>query len=140
MLAVDCKTGENLSKIGAEVRRILSQKIKTWEEKGMIGRRVRAMIVGIPNVGKSSLVNRLSGQKKAKVENRPGVTLAKQWVTTNQGFDLLDMPGVLWPKFEDKVTGENLAVTGAIKDTVVDTEELVMILAARLFELYPDLF
>ena len=140
MLAVDCKTGENLSKIGAEVRRILSQKIKTWEDKGMIGRRVRAMIVGIPNVGKSSLVNRLSGQKKAKVENRPGVTLAKQWVTTNQGFDLLDMPGVLWPKFEDKVTGENLAVTGAIKDTVVDTEELGMILAARLFELYPDLF
>ncbi len=139
-LNVDCITGENLNKIGTAVREILSDKLKKYEEKGMAGKKLRAMIVGIPNVGKSSLVNRLSGQKKAKVENRPGVTLNKQWVTTNQGFELLDMPGVLWPKFEDRLTGENLAATGAIKDAILDTEELGMILAKRLFDLYPDLF
>ena len=136
-LAIDCITGENLNRIGDAVRTILSEKLKRFEEKGMTGRKLKAMIVGIPNVGKSSLVNKLSGQKKAKVENRPGVTLDKQWVTTTQGFDLLDMPGVLWPKFEDVLTGENLAATGAIKDQIIDTEELGMILAKRLFELYP---
>lgn len=139
-LPIDCITGENVGKIGASVRRILSDKLKRYEEKGMSGKQLRAMIVGIPNVGKSSLVNKLSGHKKAKVENRPGVTLNKQWVTTNQGFELLDMPGVLWPKFEDRLTGENLAATGAIKDAILDTEELGMILAKRLFDLYPDEF
>ncbi len=139
-LSVDCITGENLSKIGSAVREILSDKLKKYEEKGMAGKKLRAMIVGIPNVGKSSLVNKLSGQKKAKVENRPGVTLNKQWVTTDQDFELLDMPGVLWPKFEDRLTGENLAATGAIKDAILDTEELGMILAKRLFDMYPDLF
>ncbi len=139
-LAVDCITGENFNRIGSSVREILDDKIKKFEEKGMAGKKLRAMVVGIPNVGKSSLVNKLSGQKKAKVENRPGVTLNKQWVTTNQGFELLDMPGVLWPKFEDRLTGENLAATGAIKDAILDTEELGMILAKRLLELYPQLF
>lgn len=139
-LAIDCITGENFNKIGDAVRTILADKIQKFEEKGMAGRKLKAMIVGIPNVGKSSLVNKLSGQKKAKVENRPGVTLNKQWVTTNQGFDLLDMPGVLWPKFEDRLTGENLAATGAIKDQILDTEELGMILAKRLFDLYPKEF
>ncbi len=139
-LPIDCITGENLTRIGTEVKSILSEKLKRFEEKGMTGRNLKAMIVGIPNVGKSSLVNKLSGQKKAKVENRPGVTLTKQWVTTNQGFDLLDMPGVLWPKFEDRLTGENLAATGAIKDQVIDTEEMGMILAMRLFNLYPNEF
>ena len=94
----------------------------------MIGKQLRAMIVGIPNVGKSSFVNRLSKSKKAKVEDRPGVTLNKQWVTTDMGFELLDMPGVLWPNFEDRVTGENLALTGAIKDAILDTEELGAVL------------
>lgn len=140
VLSVDCITGDNLSKIGAALRDILLDKIAAWNAKGMTGKRIKAMIVGIPNVGKSSLVNKLSGQKKAKVENRPGVTLSKQWVTTNQGFDLLDMPGVLWPKFEDRLTGENLASTGAIKDAVIDTEELGMILSRRLFQLYPEMF
>lgn len=139
-IPVDCITGEGLNRIGTSVREILSEKLRKYEEKGMHGKRLKAMIVGIPNVGKSSLVNKLSGQKKAKVENRPGVTLDKQWVVTNQGFELLDMPGVLWPKFEDRLTGENLALTGAIKDTILDTEELGMILAKRLFSLYPDLF
>ena len=139
-LAIDCITGENFNRIGEAVKTILADKIKKFEEKGMSGRKVKAMIVGIPNVGKSSLVNKLSGQKKAKVENRPGVTLDKQWVTTTQGFDLLDMPGVLWPKFEDVVTGENLAATGAIKDQILDTEELGMILAKKLYDLYPNEF
>ena len=139
-MAVDCITGENYNRIGDAVREILADKIKKFEEKGMTGRKLKAMIVGIPNVGKSSLVNKLSGQKKAKVENRPGVTLDKQWVTTTQGFDLLDMPGVLWSKFEDTLIGENLAATGAIKDQILDTEELGMILAKRIFDLYPKEF
>lgn len=139
-LPIDCITGENLNRIGDAVKNILIEKVKKFEEKGMTGRKLKAMIVGIPNVGKSSLVNKLSGQKKAKVENRPGVTVDKQWVTTNQGFDLLDMPGVLWPKFEDRLTGENLAATGAIKDQILDTEEIGMILAKRLYDLYPNEF
>jgi len=139
-LPIDCITGENLNRIGSTVKTILADKLKKFEEKGMTGRKLKAMIVGIPNVGKSSLINKLSGQKKAKVENRPGVTLDKQWVTTNQGIDLLDMPGVLWPKFEDRTTGENLAATGAIKDAILDTEELGMILAKRLFDRYPAEF
>ena len=93
------------------------------------------MIVGIPNVGKSSLINRLAGGKKAKVEDRPGVTMTKQWVPTSVGLDLLDMPGVLWPKFEDERVGENLAMTGAIRDKILDTEEIAMILCLRLYEI-----
>jgi ribosome biogenesis GTPase A len=94
----------------------------------MNGRTLKAMVVGIPNVGKSSLVNRLCGAKKAKVENRPGVTLNKQWVSTSIGIDLMDMPGVLWPKFDDPIVGENLAVTGAIRDAILDLETLAGIL------------
>ena len=139
-VATDCVTGENVNKIGSIIRDILKDKIRKNEEKGMSGKQLHAMIVGIPNVGKSTLVNKLCGQKKAKAENRPGVTLNKQWVTTSQGFDLLDMPGILWPKFEDRMTGENLAFTGAIKDIVIDTEELGMILSKKLFDLYPALF
>lgn len=139
-LAVDCVKNENIQAIGKAVREILSEKLQRYEDKGMAGRKVRAMIVGIPNVGKSSLVNRLSKSKKARVEDRPGVTLNKQWVTTDLGFDLLDMPGVLWPKFEDRITGENLALTGAIKDAILDTEELGSILCSRLFENAPELF
>ena len=138
-IKIDCITGEGISNIGPAVRNILKDKLKRLEEKGMTGRKIKAMIVGIPNVGKSSLVNKLSGQKKAKVEDRPGVTLNKQWVATSQGFELLDMPGVLWPKFDDRITGENLASTGAIKDAILDTEELGMILAKRLLEITPDL-
>ena len=105
----------------------------------MSGRAVRAMVVGIPNVGKSSLINRLAGAKKARTEDRPGVTLKKQWIKAQGGLDLLDMPGVLWPKFEEKRVGENLALTGAIRDAILDTEGLAVILCNRLRELYPDL-
>ncbi len=136
-LLTDCVTGEGLKAIEPAVKSILSEKLARYAQKGMQGRRVRAMVLGIPNVGKSSLINRICGNKKAKVENRPGVTLDKQWVTTSIGIDLLDMPGVLWPKFEEKRVGENLALTGAIKDAILDTESLATVLCKRLRLLYP---
>ena len=111
--------------------------MERYEEKGQAGRHLRAMVVGVPNVGKSTLINRMSGATKAKTENRPGVTRDKQWVTTKIGIDLLDMPGVLWPKFEDQIIGENLAVTGAIRDDILDIEHLAVKLVGRLRELYP---
>ena len=136
-ILTDCVTGEGLNKIAPAIRTVLSDKIARYEQKGMIGKRLRAMVLGIPNVGKSSLINRICGNKKAKVENRPGVTLDKQWVTTNIGVDLLDMPGILWPKFEERRVGENLALTGAIRDGILDTESLATILCKRLRLLYP---
>ena len=105
----------------------------------MSGRSVKAMVLGVPNVGKSSLINRICGNKKAKVENRPGVTLDKQWISTNIGILLLDMPGILWPKFEDRYIGENLAITGAIKDDILDIESIATALVSRLRVSYPDL-
>ncbi len=139
-LAVDVITGEGVKNISPAVREILADKLARYEAKGMSGRKIRAMIVGIPNVGKSSLVNRLGGGKKSKVEDRPGVTLTKQWVTTSIGIELLDMPGVLWPKFDDSLTGENLAFTGAIRDAILDIEELAAKLCARLCKYNTDLF
>ncbi len=139
-LAIDSVTGENMNKIAPTVRRMLKEKLQRYEEKGMTGRRLKAMIVGVPNVGKSSLVNRLCGSKKAKVEDRPGVTLNKQWVSTSLDIDLMDMPGVLWPKFEDPRTGENLALTGAIRDAILDIESLAGLLCVRLLEVAPTPF
>lgn len=139
-LAIDCVTGEGLKSIAPACREILSEKLERYESKGMGGRKIRAMIVGIPNVGKSSLVNKLSGSKKARVEDRPGVTMTKQWVTTNIGIELLDMPGILWPKFEDEIIGENLAFTGAIKDAIIDTETLAGLLCSRLLTVAGDRF
>ena len=138
-LLTDCVTGEGMKNLAPTIREILADKLKKYEDKGMSGRRVRAMVLGIPNVGKSSLINRICGNKKTKVENRPGVTLDKQWVSTNIGVDLLDMPGILWPKFEEKRVGENLALTGAIRDGVLDIESLATVLCKRLRLLYPEL-
>ncbi|MBQ9131191.1 MAG: ribosome biogenesis GTPase YlqF [Clostridia bacterium] len=138
-LLTDCVTGEGMNKMAAAIKEILADKIKRYEEKGMSGRRVRAMVLGIPNVGKSSLINRICGNKKTKVENRPGVTLDKQWVSTSIGVDLLDMPGILWPKFEEKRVGENLALTGAIRDGILDLETLATVLCKRLRRLYPEM-
>ena len=137
-ISVDCITGEGFSLLAQSVREILSDKIKRYEDKGMSGRKLKAMFVGIPNVGKSSLINKLCGSKKAKVENRPGVTLNKQWIPTTIGLDLMDMPGVLWPKFEEKVVGENLAITGAIKDAILDIEYIAVLLCERLKRLAPE--
>ncbi|MBQ1229846.1 MAG: ribosome biogenesis GTPase YlqF [Clostridia bacterium] len=138
-LLTDCVTGEGMNQLAPTIKRILAEKLRRYEEKGMTGRRVRAMVLGVPNVGKSSLINRICGNKKTKVENRPGVTLDKQWVTTSVGVDLLDMPGILWPKFEERRVGENLALTGAIRDGVLDLEALAVILCKRLRRLYPEL-
>lgn len=131
---IDCVTGQGIDKLSEAVRTLMADKLRRYEEKGMSGRKLKAMIVGIPNVGKSSLINRLAGSKKAKVENRPGVTLNKQWVPTDIGLDLLDMPGVLWPRFQDERVGQNLAITGAIRDRILDTEEIAMLLCVRLTE------
>ncbi|MBQ2989368.1 MAG: ribosome biogenesis GTPase YlqF [Clostridia bacterium] len=132
----DCRTGEGISAIAPAARKLCEARLERYREKGMEGRKLRAMILGIPNVGKSSLINRLSSTNKAKVENRPGVTLNKQWITTSLGIDLLDMPGILWPKFEDQRVGENLALTGAIRDEIMDIETLACVLAGRLRERY----
>ena len=137
---IDSTASYGIDDLAAAVREVLSEKIERYKAKGMNGRKIKAMIVGIPNVGKSSLINRLAGGKKAKVEDRPGVTLTKQWVPTEMGFDLLDMPGVLWPKFEDARVGENLAMTGAIRDAILDTEEIAMILCSRLMDVARDDF
>lgn len=136
----DCRTGEGISEIAPAMRRLCADKLQKYKERGMKGRKLKAMIVGIPNVGKSSLINRLSAANKAKVEDRPGVTLNKQWVATSLGFDLLDMPGVLWPKFGDRTIGENLALTGAIRDEIMDTEMLASVLCSRLRGPYSNLF
>ena len=138
-IETDCISGYGLSKIAPAIRELCAEKLSRYEEKGMNGRSLKAMVVGIPNVGKSSLINKISGNKKAKVENRPGVTLNKQWVGTDIGILLLDMPGVLWPKFEDARVGENLAITGAIKDDVLDIESIAMAFCGRLRDQYPAL-
>ncbi len=137
-LLTDCVTGEGLKQMEGAIRSILADKLKRYEEKGMHGRRVRAMVLGIPNVGKSSLINKICGNKKTRVEDRPGVTVDKQWVSTSIGVDLLDMPGILWPKFEEKRVGENLAITGAIRDHILDLESLATALCKRLHILYPE--
>lgn len=138
-LAIDCITGEGIKNILPTVQTILKEKMERYESRGMAGRKLRAMILGIPNVGKSTLINRLVGNKRAKVENRPGVTVDKAWYSTSIGIDLMDMPGLLWPKFEDRIVGENLAITGAIKDAILDTEEIAMKLCGRMRRLYPAL-
>ena len=137
---IDSSDSLGIKALSDAVKKTLKEKIDRYNAKGMEGRRLKAMVVGIPNVGKSSLINRLSGAKRAKVEDRPGVTVNKQWVTTEIGLDLLDMPGVLWPKFEDEIVGQNLALTGAIRDKIIDTEEMAMILCSRLMECAPDKF
>ncbi len=138
-ITTDCVSGMGINKIKEAVNTVLAEKIQRYEAKGMHGRKLKAMIVGIPNVGKSSLINKICGSKKAKVENRPGVTVDKQWVDTNIGLLLMDMPGVLWPKFDDRLIGENLAITGAIKDKILDIESLAIVLCARLRKYYPEL-
>ena len=138
-ITVDCISGAGIDSIPEAIRSVLAEKVERYNAKGMAGRHLRAMIVGIPNVGKSSLINRLAKAKRTKVEDRPGVTTNKQWISTDIGLDLLDMPGVLWPKFDDRTVGENLSMTGAIKDAVVNVEEIAMLLCGRIRDLYPDL-
>ncbi len=133
----DCKTKRGINDFLPTVRGILKEKIERDAARGM-NRPIRIMIVGIPNVGKSTFINQISGRKGAKAENRPGVTRGKQWVTVDNGLLLLDTPGILWPKFEDPNVGLALAFTGAVKEDVIDIEELACRLMELLHNRYPQ--
>ena len=138
-IALDCKTGKGVNNFMPAIREVLQEQIARWEAKGMTGRPIRVMVVGIPNVGKSSLINKMcrgGNAGKADVQDRPGVTRQNRWFTIGKGFELLDTPGVLWPKFDDPIVGERLAFTGAVKDDVVDVEGL----ASRLLEVLRDTY
>ena len=136
-ITTDCKTKRGINEFQPAVRSVLKEKIERDLARGM-KRSLRVMIVGIPNVGKSTLINQISGRKGAKAENRPGVTRGKQWVTVEGGLLLLDTPGILWPKFEDPNVGLALAFTGAVKEDVIDVEELACRLFSLLWQRYPD--
>ncbi|MBR3970659.1 MAG: ribosome biogenesis GTPase YlqF [Ruminococcus sp.] len=138
-LAIDCKSGKGINKLLPTLKStVLKELMEKRERNGMTGAPVRLMILGIPNVGKSSLINRLAGSKRTKVEDRPGVTRVKQWVKLKDNTELLDMPGVLWPKFEDQSAAVRLAFTGAISDDILDIETLAMKLLSYLAENYPQ--
>ena len=124
--------------MAALARSALKEQIARWKEKGQVGRPIRAMVVGVPNVGKSTFINKAAKRKSAKTGDRPGVTRGKQWVSVDSGLELLDTPGILWPKFEDETTGLHLAFTGAVKDEVTDLEGLACALLELLRDRYPQ--
>ena len=138
VLETDARSGRGINQFSTVVQGVLRGQIAKWREKGQVGRPVRAMVVGVPNVGKSTFINKVAKKKSAKASDRPGVTRGKQWVHVDQGLDLLDTPGILWPKFEDEVTGMNLAFTGAVKDEIMDVETLGCHFMALLGERYPQ--
>ena len=140
-IPIDCKTGRGLNRLMPEIRGILREQIAAWERKGMTGRPIRIMVVGVPNVGKSSLINRLckgGGAGKAAVQDKPGVTRRNQWFTIGKGFELLDTPGILWPKFEDQQVGLKLAFTGAINDDILDPENMAIAFINHMISRNPD--
>lgn len=139
-IAVDCKSGRGINQFVPAVNRVLSKKITALKEKGMVNPTLRIMIVGIPNVGKSSFINKIAKQNRAKAEDRPGVTRGNQWYTIAKNLEMLDTPGVLWPKFDDKTVGEHLAFTGAVKDRILDIELLAVRLLDFLKKLKPKDF
>ena len=134
-IPVDCKSGRGLDKFAPAVNTVMSHKIARLKEKGMVNPTIRIMIVGIPNVGKSSFINKMVKKNRAKVEDRPGVTRGNQWYTIAKNLEMLDTPGVLWPKFDDRTVGEHLAFTGAVKDQILDIE----LLAVRLLDFIKEL-
>ena len=136
---IDCKTGKGIGNFKEMVKTTLADKLEVFRSKGMVGKPLRVMVVGIPNVGKSTFINSIAGKGRVKAENRPGVTRGNQWVTIDKQLELLDTPGVLWPKFEDQTVGERLAFTGAVKDAVLDIELLAVRLIENLKENYPEL-
>ena len=138
VLETDARSGRGINQFSAVVQGVLRDQIAKWREKGQVGRPVRAMVVGVPNVGKSTFINKVAKKKSAKASDRPGVTRGKQWVHVDRGLDLLDTPGILWPKFEDETTGMNLAFTGAVKDEIMDVETLGCHFMALLGERYPQ--
>lgn len=134
-IPVDCKSGRGLDKFAPAVNTVMSHKIARLKEKGMVNPTIRIMIVGIPNVGKSSFINKMVKKNRAKVEDRPGVTRGNQWYTIAKNLEMLDTPGVLWPRFDDKTVGEHLAFTGAVKDQILD----IKLLAVRLLDFIKEL-
>ena len=138
VLETDARSGRGINQFSTVVQGVLRDQIAKWREKGQVGRPVRAMVVGVPNVGKSTFINKVAKKKSAKASDRPGVTRGKQWVHVDQGLDLLDTPGILWPKFEDELTGMHLAFTGAVKDEIMDVETLGCHFMALLGERYPQ--
>ena len=138
VMICDCRSGKGIKQFTPMLKGILSDLLEKRRAKGMIGKALRIMVVGIPNVGKSSFINRMANSKKTQVGDRPGVTRGKQWVTIDKEVELLDMPGILWPKFDDQLVAVKLAFTGAIKDDVMDVESLAMHLGEYLIENYPD--
>ncbi len=139
VLICDCRSGNGVKNFAPLLKKLLAQKLESRESKGMIGKALRVMVVGIPNVGKSSFINRMANSKKTQVGDRPGVTRGKQWVTIDKQIELLDMPGILWPKFEDKNAAMLLGFTGAIKDDVIDILSLANELGELLIKNYPNM-
>ena len=138
VLETNARDGKGVNQFSAAIREALKDKLEQWRARGLVGRPVRAMVVGVPNVGKSTFINQVAKKKSAKAGNRPGVTRGKQWVNVDPGLDLLDTPGILWPKFEDESTGMHLAFTGAVKDEIMDLETLACHLIEILARRYPQ--
>lgn len=137
-LETDCKSGRGVNAFSGAVRGILKERLEYFRSRGQVGRTLRVMVLGIPNVGKSSFINKVAKRRAAEASDRPGVTRGKQWINAGNGVELLDTPGLLWPRFEDRTVGENLAFTGAVRDEILDTETLGARLMTRLSELYPE--
>lgn len=137
-IAADCKSGKGLNAYRPLIKEVLADKIKSYEEKNMQGRALRVMVVGIPNTGKSSFINRMAGKKRAEVADRPGVTRHNQWFVIGDGIELLDTPGVLWPKFEDRAVGDKLAFIGSVKDDILDVESLAVRFLEVMKNDYPE--
>lgn len=139
VIICDCRSGKGINRFLPAVKVLLKELMERRKKRGMIGKALRLMVVGIPNVGKSSFINRMAKTKKTKVGDRPGVTRGKQWVSIDKDVELLDMPGILWPKFDDQIAAQRLAFTGAIKDDVMDVEALARALGELLLQDYPEL-
>jgi ribosome biogenesis GTPase A len=137
VIETDCKSGKGVAGFPNAVRTLLREKLARDVARGLVGRRLRVMVVGIPNVGKSTFINKVAKRRAAESSDRPGVTRGKQWITVDNGLELLDTPGILWPRFDSRTVGENLAFTGAVKDEILDRETLGGNLLLRLCEYYP---
>ena len=138
VLETNARDGKGVNQFSITIKNAMKEKLEQWKAKGMVGRPIRVMVVGVPNVGKSTFINQVAKRKSAKAWNRPGVTRGRQWVSVDAGLDLLDTPGILWPKFEDEATGLHLAFTGAVKDEVMDAETLACRLLELLAARYPN--
>ena len=136
---INSRTGAGVKKIQALVQEACKEKIERDRKRGIVNRRVRAMVVGIPNVGKSTFINSFAGKACTKTGNKPGVTKGKQWIRLNKGLELLDTPGILWPKFEDQKVGERLAIIGSINDEILHMDELAVLILSYLYKEYPEL-